>query len=200
VAVNSSTTVYVADAGNNTLRKITSAGAVTTLAGSAGVAGGNDGTGSAAQFYQPYGVTVDASGNIYVADTSNNTIRKSTTAGVVTTLAGSLLTPGNTDTAILFYYPSSLSVDSSGNIYVADTYNQTIRKLTPTLSVSTVAGSLGVSGTANGTGTAARFCYPMGVAVNSGDIAYVADSDNETIRKITSAGVVSTLAGKAAAS
>ena len=172
-------------------------GIVTTLAGS-GVAGFVDSTGTAAQFNYPYGVVVDSSGTAYVADTSSNSIRKITLAGVVTTLAGSGVA-GSTDgtgTAAQFNSPVGVAVDSSGTIYVADSGNNRIRKITPAGVVTTLAGS-GVAGSTDGTGTAAQFNYPNGVAVDSSGTAYVADTNSQRIRKITLAGVVTTLAGSA---
>ena len=198
VAVDSSGNVYVADRYNYTIRKITSAGVVSTLAGSPGLTGSADGLGSAARFNAPQGVTVDSTGNVYVADTDNNTIRKITSAGVVSTLAGSPGLSGSTDgsgSAARFYYPQDVAVDSSGNVYVADTFNQTIRKIAAAGVVATLAGSPGLGGSADGTGIAARFIFPAGVAVDSSGNVYVADTNNCTIRTITSAGVVTTLAG-----
>ena len=200
VAMDSAGNVYVADLQNSTIRKITSAGVVTTLAGSAGSSGTNNGTGSAARFDFPCGVAVDSAGNVFVADTSNNTIRKVTPAGVVTTLAGSAGSSGTnngTGSAALFSRPGGVAVDSAGNVIVADTSNNTIRKVTPAGVVTTLAGSAGSIGTNNGTGSAARFYYPQGVAVDSADNVVVADTYNNTIRKVTPAGVVTTLAGSA---
>ena len=192
VAVDSSGNVYVADSVNHRIRKISPAGGVTTLAGSS--AGNNNGTGTAAQFNFPFGVAVDSSGNVSVADYSNQRIRKISHAGVVTTFAGS--SPGyvdDTGTAAKFYNPVGVAVDSSGHVYVADTFNHRIRKISPTGVVSTLAGSS--SGYADGTGTAAQFDDPFGVAVDSSGHVYVADKDNHRIRKIDPTGVVSTLAG-----
>ena len=106
----------------------------TTLAGSPGSSGSSDGTGSAARFYGPYGVAVDTNGNVYVADSSNFTIRKVTPAGLVTTLAGLAGSNGSADgtgSAAQFYYPDGLTVDTNGIVYVADKFNHTIRKVTP---------------------------------------------------------------------
>jgi DNA-binding beta-propeller fold protein YncE len=131
VAVDSTgSTVYVADYNNQRIRKITSAGVVTTLAGS--TYGYADRTGTLAQFRSPYGVAVDSSGSVYVADRDNHRIRKITSTGVVTTLAGSTYGYADgTGTAAQFFSPSGVAVYGSGNVYVADTYNNRIRKLSP---------------------------------------------------------------------
>jgi sugar lactone lactonase YvrE len=203
VALDGAGNVYVGDAVNYTVRKVTPEGAVTTLAGLAGAFGSADGTGSAARFERPDGVTVDSAGNVYVADVDANTIRKVTPAGVVTTLAGS---PGNagsadgTNSAALFNGPFGVAVDISSNVYVGDSGNDTIRKVTPVGTnwvVTTLAGSAGNAGSADGTGTNALFNYPLGVALDSAGNLYVADEGNDTIRKVTPAGVVTTLAGSA---
>ena len=195
VAVDSSGNVYVVDVGNNLIRKIDTAGTVTTLAGS-GSAGSTNGVGTAASFNYPYGVAVDSSGNVYVADTSNHLIRKIDTVGTVTTLAGSgsAGSANGVGTVASFYYPYGLAVDASGNVYVADTYNQLIRKIDTSGTVTTLAGS-GSDGSANGIGTAASFSNPSGVAVDPIGNVYVADTDNNLIRKIDTSGTVTTIAG-----
>ena len=203
VAVDNHGNVYVADTNNATIRTVTTpAGVVTTLAGSAAGSGYVDGTGSAARFFQPAGIAVDANGNTYVQEQVNETIRKITPAGVVTTLAGSVGNPGSADgtgTAAQFNFPCAVAVDINGNVYVADAGNSTIRAITPAGVVTTLAGSVGVSGSADGTGTAALFNNPHGIAVdtNSPPNVYVGDSGNNTIRAITPAGIVTTLAGSA---
>jgi len=135
VAVDSATNLYVADRNNSVIRKVTAAGVETTLAGLAGTPGTNDGTGSAARFNLPYSVAVDSAGNVFVADSSNHTIRKVTPAGDVTTLGGLALTPGSADgtgSAARFHLPLGVAVDSAGNVFVGDTVNYTIRKGGPT--------------------------------------------------------------------
>ena len=167
---------------------------VSTLAGT-GTHGYVNGTGSSASFYSPYGVAVDSSGNVFVADMNNHTIRKITSAGVVTTFAGTGTSGfvNGTGTAASFFAPSGVAVDSSGNVFVADSANSAIRKITPAGVVSTFAG--GTFGFVNGTGTAASFYQPYGVAVDSSGNVFVAERQNNAIRKITPAGVVSKLAG-----
>jgi hypothetical protein len=201
VAVDSIGNVYVADTWNCTIRKVAPAGVVTTLAGQPGVVGGDDGTNSQALFAYPQGVAVDKAGALYVADTFGYTIRKVAPVGtnwVVTTLAGWYDHYGSRDgTGVNAYFnlPTSVAVDSTGNVFVADTLNHLIRKVTPAGVVTTFAGGAGVVGSADGTGTAARFYAPTGVAVDGADNVYVADTYNNTIRKITPARVVTTLGG-----
>ena len=200
VAVDSAGNVYVADTGNHTIRQIAPGGAVSTLAGLAGVSGSANGTGSSARFYQPEGVGVDSSGNVYVADTWNHIIRMIVPGGSVSTLAGLAGTNGSTDGTgggARFYQPQGVAVDSTGILYVADTGNQTIRKITAGGAVTTLAGSAGNYGNANGTGASARFYGPSGVAVDGPGNVYVSDYFNQTLRMVTPAGVVSTLAGSA---
>jgi hypothetical protein len=204
VAVDGAGNVYVADTANHSIRKVTPGGVVTTLAGTPGASGTNNGTGTAAKFNYPYGLAVATNGTIYVADCYNHVIRKITLAGAVTTFAGKMSTSGSANgsaTSARFYYPVGVSVGSGGTLYVADYANSIIRKITSSGTVSTLAGTAGSSGSANGTGSAARFSQPFDVAadLNSG-LVYVADSGNQLIRKITSAGVVTTLAGQAVSS
>ncbi len=198
VTVDKAGNLYVADTDHHIIRKVTPAGVVTTLAGLLGTSGTNDGTGGAARFNRPSGVTVDTATNVYVADTSNQTIRKVTPAGIVTTLAGfagSIGASDGTGTNARFSYPNDVAVDNAGNVFVADTDNETIRKITPAGVVTTLAGQGGTVGHADGTGNAATFNFPFGLAVDSATNVYVADTRNSAIREITTAGRVTTLAG-----
>jgi hypothetical protein len=204
VAVDGAGNVYVADTNNNEVRKVTAAGVVSTLAGVAGITGSADGTGTAASFNGPSGVAVDATGNLYVSDTLNHTIRKVTSAGAVTTIAGVAGASGFVDatgSAAQFHGPQGLALDASGDLFVADTNNNAIRKLvTATGLVTTIAGQTGVAGSTDGTNSQAQFHYPSGIAVDPAGNLYVADTDNHALRKIASSGSVSTLAGLAGSS
>jgi sugar lactone lactonase YvrE len=196
VTVDGSGNVYVADAGNNLIREISPAGVVTTLAGNGANATTSNGTLSASSFNNPTGVAIDKAGNIYVANYLNDNILEVSPAGVVSTFAGSGqqgATNGSAASAT-FYFPNNIALDGAGNIYVADGVNNLIRVITPAGVVSTLAGS-GAAGSANGVGTAASFNGPAGLAVDAAGNVYVADSGNNLIRKITAAGVVTTVAG-----
>ncbi|MGD1030700.1 MAG: immunoglobulin domain-containing protein [Opitutaceae bacterium] len=190
--------IYVADSQNQTIRKITPGGVVTTLAGMPGVYGSADGTGSAARFYAPSGVAVDGAGNVYVADWGYSTIRKITPGGVVTTFAGTAGAQGSADgtgSAARFIAPFGIAIDGAGNLYVSDMLAETIRKITPGGVVTTLAGAAGVQGAEDGTGSGARFYWPGGVAVDGSGNVFVADEQNDAIRKVTPGGVVTTVAG-----
>ncbi|MBI4886328.1 MAG: hypothetical protein HY824_04495 [Acidobacteria bacterium] len=198
IAVSATGTVYVTDSSNHTIRRITSAGDVTTLAGLAGASGSADGTGTAARFSFPAGVAVDSAGVVYVSDSGNATIRKITPTGEVTTLAGVPGSNGNVDgtgSAARFDYPNGLAVAGNGTVYVTDTDQSTIRRITPGGDVTTLAGRPGVNGSDDGVGAEARFWAPTGVAVDGAGIVYVADRNNYTIRRITPDGMVTTVAG-----
>jgi hypothetical protein len=198
VTVAPSGDIYVADTFNNTIRKITPAALVKTLAGSPKVTGAADGTWRAARFNSPLGAAVDSSGNVYVADYGNFTVRKITPGAVVSTLAGAAGSPGTADgpgAQARFGGPTNVAVDRIGNVFVADPNNNTIRKISPDGVVSTYAGLAGSAGSADGTGNAARFSHPYGVAVDDAGNVYVSDLYNVTIRKITPGRVVTTIAG-----
>jgi sugar lactone lactonase YvrE len=212
VAVDTNGNLYVADYNNSTIRKVTPVGTnwvTSTIAGKAGNVGSTDGTNSDALFRWPFRIAADSSGNIYVADSGNSTIRKVTPVGtnwVVSTIAGLALNAGSADgtnSDAQFYSPYGIAVDTNGSLYVADTGNHTIRKVTPVGTnwvTSTVAGKATYCGDADGTNSDAQFCYPYDVAVDTNGKLYVAGMGNETIRKIVPAGtnwVTSTIAGLA---
>jgi len=185
VAVDSNGNIYVGDEGNHLIRKITPSAVVSTLAGLAGNPGSSNGNGTAARFNLPRGVAVDVNLNVYVADYGNHTIRKITPTGDVTTLAGLAGTAGSNDgtgAAARFRNPHSVAVDSAGSVYVADVNNHLIRKISSVGEVTTLAGLAGSPGSPDGLGSAARFNFPTGVAVDTAGILYVADSTSHTIR------------------
>lgn len=189
--------ILVADAYNYKVRRISGA-TVSTLAG--GTYGTADGTGASAQFRNLYiaNMSLDSAGNLVLGDATGQTVRKVSSAGVVTTLAGLGGASGSVDgtgAAARFKSPHGTAIDNAGNVYVADTDNSAIRKVTPAGVVTTFAGQLGASGHLDGTGAAARFTGPVGIVRDAIGNLYVSDWSAHTIRKITPAGVVTTLAG-----
>jgi streptogramin lyase len=212
IAVDGHTNIYVADTGNSTIRKLTPSGTnwvVSTMAGLATNSGSADGIGRTARFRYPTGVAVDSNTNVYVADEGNSTIRKLTPSGtnwVVSTMAGLARNSGNTDgtnSDARFDSPYGIAVDNNTNVYVADMYSDTIRRLEPAGAnwiVSTIAGLAYTSGSADGLGSTARFFNPAGVAVDNNTNVYVTDEGNNTIRRLTLDGtnwMVFTVAGLA---
>lgn len=192
ICIDTQGNLYVTDFWNYKIRKITPAGVVTTLAGS--TQGFADGSGSAAKFGYLESICIDIVGNLYVADAGNHKIRKITPAGNVTTVAGT--TAGYLDGAAFvakFDYPQGICIDTSNNLYVCEAFGAKIRKITPTGTVSTIAGSS--AGFVNGQGTVAKFFYPTGISVDALGNFFVTDSGNHQIRKITSTGLVSTFTG-----
>ena len=220
IAEDAQGNLYVVDRNENTVRKITPVGTnwvVTTIAGTPGPSSSDaDGTNGAAAFYDPVGMAADARGNLYVAENNGSTLRKIAPAGtnwVVTTIAGQ---SGNynyadgTNSAALFNGPQNVTVDTNGNLYVADSFNSVIRKVAPVGTnwvVTTIAGQPGQPGYADGTNGQASFDIPYGLALDAAGNLYVSDDPlvfaGSTLRKITPVGtnwVVSTIAGSAAAS
>ena len=205
LAADANGNVFVADTGASTIRMITPGGVVSTFAGIPGQPGSTDGPAAQAQFSGPQGVAVDAQGNVFVADSSNNTIRM-ISGGVVSTLAGTAGVKGSADgtgSAAQFNGPNGVAVDGKGNLFVADSGNNTIRMVTPGGSVTTLAGNpdpLNGAGFADGVGAAAKFNVPNDVAVDAAGNIYVADFLNNRVRKVSQTatgtnGVVTTLAG-----
>lgn len=189
--------LYVTEAQNNVVRKITPDGAVSTFIGT-GTAGFMDGTPNTATFRNPYAISIDSIGNLYVADTSNHAIRKITPTGTATTIAGNGASGSNDGNgmAAKFRIPFGITIDSANNLYVADTGNNTIRKITPAGDVTTFAGTAGVEGNTNGYRTMATFSGPHGLSIDNAGILYIADTSNSSVRKIdTNTGQVDTMAG-----
>jgi sugar lactone lactonase YvrE len=197
VAVDSGGNVFVANHGDKTILKITPAGVASIFAGKSGASGSADGAGDEARFNSPRGIAIDAQNNVYVADEGNSNIRKITPAGVVSTLAGTAGEGGKTDgtgLAASFRQPHGLGVDASGNVFVADTGNHCIRKITADGVVTTFAGQAGQNDNIDGAGSLARFNQPRGIAVDNAGNVFVADADNRSIREITPDGIVTTIA------
>lgn len=188
--------LFVVEWAVSKIRKITSAGVVTTFA-SGNIVGSVDGTGVNTFLGYTLGITIDASDNLYVANTANNKILKITPAGMVTTVAGTGVagsTDGNINQAS-FNGPSDVAIDISGNLYVVDSDNYKIRKITPTGIVSTFAGN-GTEGSTDGKGVLASFSMLTNITIDTSNNLYVTDTfNNNTIRKITPTGEVTTLAG-----
>lgn len=199
--------IVVADANNNVIRSIDSNGMVETIAGLPTEFGFADGLKSTAQFNSPRALHLDKNGDIYVSDTYNNLIRKVTSAGQVTTLAGAMSTdvyrngiasnPSVDGVArnARFFSPRGLTTDSKGNLYVIDYYHRTVRKISSDGIVSTFAGSADIAGTVDGRGSNARFMRPVGLSIDHDDNLYVADCAAHNVRKISPSGDVTTVAG-----
>lgn len=192
--------LYVSDWDNHVIRRITPAGVVSTVAGSPGLVGSADGTGAQARFRNPNGLAIDAQDNLYVVDWGNHTLRKITPAGEVSTFAGTAGEAGAADgagAAARFRTPGAVAIDGAGNLYVTDMFNHAVRKITPAGVVSTLAGTLGLSGTADGTGGAARFDVPAWISATADGTLFVVSAAGDTVRRISPTGVVETVVGVA---
>lgn len=196
ITIDADGNLFVSDMGNRTIRKVTPAGDVTTVAGSPGLSGSADGNGAAARFLAPMGITSGPDGNIYLADSFSNTIRQVAANGDVITVAGKPASYGYRDgnsTSALFWNPAGIAGDGLGNMFIADRNNHSIRRVSAAGEVTTIAGMAGQPGAVNGTGADARFLSPSDVAVDSTGNLYVADTGNSLIRKITPTGAVTTV-------
>lgn len=190
--------LYVADSRNHVIRKVATDGTVSLVAGGVGEAGFANGTGSAARFDTPFGLTIGNDGALLVADTGNHILRRVALTGAVTTYAGLAGTPGNTNgilSAARFHSPLGVKRDAEGNIWVADSGNQTIRRITVAGMVETVAGTPDVWGWEDGPAANAKFNGPVDVAISTDGNVYVSDGFNHVIRCVHTNGVVSTVAG-----
>jgi uncharacterized protein (TIGR03437 family) len=192
--VDAAENLFIADTWNNRIRKVSTSGIITTVAGS----------GAAAELYDPSGVAVDAAGNLFIADTGNNRIQKVSASGIVTTVTGTTSTvgfrgDGGPATAAELCYPSGVAVDAFGNLFFSDTCNNRIRRVSASGIITTVAGTgpAGVGGGFGGDGgpaTAAELSYPDGVAVDAAGDLFIADTGNNRIRKVSASGIITTLA------
>ena len=194
MAVDAEGNLFVADHANHSIRKVTPRGVVSTYAGT-GHPGATNGYRLKASFNSPYGLALDGEGNLYVGDVANHMVRKIAADGMVTTVAGKY--KGFSDrkgSQAKFNHPYGVAVDAENNVYVADSYNNRIRKIAPDGWVTTLAGS-GNDGYVDGTGTSAEFYVPIGIVVDAIGNIYVGDEGNSSIRKITAGGNVTTLAG-----
>jgi len=204
IAVDSSGNLYIADERNNRIRKVNTSGIITTVAGNGGVGnGGDSGLATSAQLYYPAGIAVDGAGELYIADSKNQRIRKVGAAGIITTIAGN----GNVGyncangaaTGVGLHTPTGVALDGSGNLFIADYGNQCIRKVAAG-NITTVAGN-GTSSFSGdgGPATSASLNYPTGIAVDSSGNLYIADYVNYRIRKVNISGTITTFAGNGAA-
>jgi DNA-binding beta-propeller fold protein YncE len=199
IVADKSGNLYLAERGSSTIRKVSPQAVATVLAGSAGATGNVDGAGSSARFDDPTRLVLDDSGNLFVTDTGNATIRRVSPDGAVITLAGKPGECGSADGSAAtarFCAPQGIARDRQGNLFVTDTANNTVRRIDTNGMVTTIAGSPGVCGSADGYGKAARFCHPRDIAVDGDGNLFVADTANSTIRWITPKGEVFTIGGR----
>jgi uncharacterized repeat protein (TIGR01451 family) len=203
VAVDAAGNLYIADSNNQRVRQVNAAGIITTVAGSGNIGYSGDGAAAtAAELYYPEGVAVDASGNLYIADSGNYRVRMVSAGGTITTVAGvgtcCYSGDGGAATKAQLDSPSGVAVDAAGDLYIADRYNGRVREVSSSGTISTVAGNggYGYSGDGAAAGSAA-FRYPEGVAVDASGNLYIADSGNARIRQVNAAGAIGTLVGGA---
>jgi sugar lactone lactonase YvrE len=206
VAVDAAGNLYIADTNNYRIRKVTPDGIISTVAGGAFGSGGDGGPAALAQFHEVWGVAVDFAGNLYIYDELSYRVRKVSASGIVSTVAGNG-TPGSSGdggpaTSAQIFQPMGLAVDAAGNLFIADEFNSRIRKVTPAGIISTVAGSTPLTGNSvggfsgdGGPATLAQLNSPAGLAFDSAGNLFIADSGNQRVRKVTSTGIISTIAG-----
>jgi sugar lactone lactonase YvrE len=201
IACDAAGNVYVADKFNNQVKKIEPTSFFSLAAGSGTtVFGGDGGPATNARLYRPADVAVDATGNLYIADTYHDRIRKVNTSGTITTIAGNgtqgFSGDGGDATAAALHYPTGVAADAAGNVYIADTYNHRIRKVSPDGKITTIAGSSAAGyGGDSGPATAARLLNPGDVVTGNDGSLYIADVNNNRIRKVSPAGIITTIAG-----
>ena len=199
--------IYVAELGNNDIRKINTSGIISSIAGNGTASyGGDGGMASAAGLNKPNGIKTDAAGNLYIADMMNNRIRKVDTAGIITTIVGTGAAgyggDGGMASGASLNTPTGIALDGAGNLYISDSSNHCIRMVTPSGSISRIAGGGGTAGYGGdgGMASAALMRAPAGVAVDPDGTIFIADYGNNCIRKINSAGIISTIAGNGTSS
>ena len=201
VAVDGAGNLYIAERDNQRIRKVDSAGTITTIAGTGVLSfGGDGGPAAEAQLSDPTGVAVDGAGNLYIADLGNQRIRKVDSMGTITTIAGTGVHGSSGDggpaVAAQLYNPHGVAVDGAGNLYIADRRNQRIRKVDTTGTITTIAGTgeYGFSGD-GGPAAEAKIGDPTGVAMDGAGNLYIANAENQRIRKVDSSGIITTIAG-----
>ena len=201
VSIDASGNIYIADQGNNRIRKVNVSGIITTIAGTGGTGySGDGGLAISAQIYGPTAIAIDASNNILIADLGNNRIRKVNTSGTITTIAGTGTSgfsgDGGNAISAQINFPNAIAVDLSGNIFIADANNKRIRKINTSGIINTVAGT-GTNGFSGdgGLATSAQLSFPFGVAVDVSNNIYIADNPNHRIRKVNASGIINTIVG-----